>query len=76
MVNEWAMSMVIYNIESLNLFLGFTLNSLSLIHGMRSTTRADRNLMHFVVETVEKKFPDLLRLKRELTTVHEASKFK
>uniref|UniRef100_A0A915D5Q3 FH2 domain-containing protein n=1 Tax=Ditylenchus dipsaci TaxID=166011 RepID=A0A915D5Q3_9BILA len=54
---------------------GFTISSLNLIHGVKSALRTDRNLMHFIVELVEKKFPDLLKLKRELSTVYEAARF-
>lgn len=38
--------------------------------------RSDRNLMHFIVELSEKKFPELLRLNRELNAVYEAAKYK
>lgn len=32
--------------------------------------------MHFIVELLENKFPELLRLNRELSAVYEASRFK
>ncbi|KAI1719845.1 formin homology 2 domain-containing protein [Ditylenchus destructor] len=54
---------------------GFSVSSLTLIQGVKSTMRADRTLMHFIVELVEKKFPDLLKLKRELSSVYEAARF-
>ena len=41
---------------------------------MRAATRADRNLMHFLAEMIERKSPDLLRLKREMAPVLEAAR--
>lgn len=53
---------------------GFTISSLDQISSVRSTIRPDRNLLHFLVETIERKWPDLLKLKREMNTVLEAAK--
>ncbi|KAI3422403.1 hypothetical protein GPALN_012919 [Globodera pallida] len=53
---------------------GFSVFSLDEIPTVRSSSRPERNLMHFLVELAEQKFPELLRLKRELGAVSEAAK--
>ncbi|CAK5027649.1 unnamed protein product [Meloidogyne enterolobii] len=54
--------------------LGFTISSIDQIPSVRSTIRPDRNLLHFLVETIEHNWPDLFNLKREMNSVLEASK--
>uniref|UniRef100_A0A914M1X1 Uncharacterized protein n=1 Tax=Meloidogyne incognita TaxID=6306 RepID=A0A914M1X1_MELIC len=53
---------------------GFTISSIDQIPSVRSTIRPDRNLLHFLVETIEHNWPDLFNLKREMNSVLEASK--
>lgn len=54
---------------------GFMVKSLSALASVRSALKADRNLTHFVVEHIDDKQPDLLRVKRELGCVFDATKF-
>ncbi|CAJ0940010.1 unnamed protein product, partial [Mesorhabditis belari] len=54
---------------------GFTMQSLNSVNGVRNATRADRNLHHYIVQLIERKFPDITKLKRELNCVYEASRF-
>ena len=62
-----------YNKRNGNAY-GFTVHSLECIQNIRSSAKTDRNLMHFIVELVEKKFPELLRLKRDLASAYEAAR--
>ncbi|KAH7730319.1 CRE-DAAM-1 protein [Aphelenchoides avenae] len=54
---------------------GIKIHSISSVHGVKSAIATDRNLLHHIVEIVEAKFPDLLRLKRELNSVYEAARY-
>lgn len=53
---------------------GFTLSSLRLLTDVRNSLRSDRNLLHYVVEHIESKQPDVLRLKRDLESVYQAAR--
>uniref|UniRef100_A0A914V0N7 FH2 domain-containing protein n=1 Tax=Plectus sambesii TaxID=2011161 RepID=A0A914V0N7_9BILA len=53
---------------------GFTLSSLGVLIDVKNSLRVDRNLLHYLLEIIEQKFPDILRLKRELSAVFEASR--
>ncbi|KAI6185711.1 hypothetical protein M3Y98_00053500 [Aphelenchoides besseyi] len=53
----------------------FTIRSLNGIHDVKSALKADRTLLHYVVELIEEKFPDLLKLKKELGFIFDATKF-
>ncbi|KAI6237903.1 hypothetical protein M3Y95_00313600 [Aphelenchoides besseyi] len=55
--------------------MGFTIRSLNGIHDVKSALKADRTLLHYVVELIEEKFPDLLKLKKELGFIFDATKF-
>ncbi|CAJ0582404.1 unnamed protein product, partial [Mesorhabditis spiculigera] len=54
---------------------GFTMHSLNSLNQVRNATRGDRNLQHYIAQLIERKFPDLVKLKRELNCVYEASRF-
>ncbi|CAG9539262.1 unnamed protein product [Cercopithifilaria johnstoni] len=53
---------------------GFTLTSLRLLTEVRNSLRSDRNLLHYVVEQIENKKSDVLRLKRDLESVYQAAR--
>ncbi|KAL3986342.1 hypothetical protein ACH3XW_42360 [Acanthocheilonema viteae] len=53
---------------------GFTLGSLRLLTEVRNSLRSDRNLLHYIVEQMENKKSDVLRLKRDLESVHQAAR--
>uniref|UniRef100_A0A158Q7R3 FH2 domain-containing protein n=1 Tax=Elaeophora elaphi TaxID=1147741 RepID=A0A158Q7R3_9BILA len=53
---------------------GFTLASLRLLTDVRSSLRSDRNLLHYIVEQIENKKSDVLRLKRDLESVYQAAR--
>uniref|UniRef100_A0A1I7RMP4 FH2 domain-containing protein n=2 Tax=Bursaphelenchus xylophilus TaxID=6326 RepID=A0A1I7RMP4_BURXY len=55
--------------------MGFTIGSINQASNVRSSLKADRTLLHYIAEIVENKFPDLLRIKKELHCVYEATKF-
>ena len=54
--------------------LGFTLPTLRAALDIRNIHRADRSLVHFIAEFVEERHTDLMRLKRDLVGVQEASR--
>lgn len=37
--------------------------------------KADKNLLHYVVEFIEQQFPDLIKLKKEFNLLYDATKF-
>ncbi|EJD74101.1 CBR-FHOD-2 protein [Loa loa] len=53
---------------------GFTLASLRLLIDVRNSLRSDRNLLHYIVEQIENKKSDVLRLKRDLESVYQAAR--
>uniref|UniRef100_A0A914BU84 FH2 domain-containing protein n=1 Tax=Acrobeloides nanus TaxID=290746 RepID=A0A914BU84_9BILA len=55
--------------------MGFTIGSLGVIHDVKSSVRHDRNLLHFIIELLESKFPEIIHLKRELVSVYEAARY-
>lgn len=55
-------------------FVGFTLASLRLLTEVRNSLRSDRNLLHYIVEQIEYKKSDVLRLKRDLESVYQAAR--
>jgi dishevelled associated activator of morphogenesis len=55
--------------------MGFTIRSLNNVCDVRSALKADRNLLHYIVEIIEQQFPDLLKLKKDLTLLYDATKF-
>uniref|UniRef100_A0A1I7XMC7 FH2 domain-containing protein n=1 Tax=Heterorhabditis bacteriophora TaxID=37862 RepID=A0A1I7XMC7_HETBA len=54
---------------------GFDLHSLNRLVDVKNSHRADRNLMHYIVQLIERKMPDLTKMNRELAAVHEAARF-
>ena len=58
-----------------SIFLGFTIRSLNAVNDVKSSLKADRNLLHYVVELIEQQFPDLMKLKKELNLLYDATKF-
>ncbi|KAI6225511.1 hypothetical protein M3Y99_01333300 [Aphelenchoides fujianensis] len=55
--------------------MGFTIRSLQAVHDVKSALKADRTLLHYVVEVIEEKFPDLIKLKKEMGLLFDATKF-
>ncbi|ORX83964.1 hypothetical protein BCR32DRAFT_291638 [Anaeromyces robustus] len=55
---------------------GFKLNTLTMLIFTKSTVNNDRNysLMHFLVDFVETKYPDLLNLSKDMPSVTDAGK--
>ncbi|KAH9489536.1 Dishevelled associated activator of morphogenesis 2 [Bulinus truncatus] len=54
--------------------LGFKVSSLGKMIDTKASTNKNMTLLHYIVELVEKKFPDLLKLEDELPHVHDAAK--
>ncbi|TKR88608.1 hypothetical protein L596_012820 [Steinernema carpocapsae] len=53
---------------------GFAVTSLNAVAGVKNAVRCDRNLMHYVVGLVDQKYPELLRMQREMSGVFEAAR--
>ena len=53
---------------------GFRLESLRRIGDTKSSTRKHVTLLHYIVELLETKFPDVLRLGEDLGSVRDAAK--
>uniref|UniRef100_A0A0M3ILV6 FH2 domain-containing protein n=1 Tax=Ascaris lumbricoides TaxID=6252 RepID=A0A0M3ILV6_ASCLU len=53
---------------------GFTLDSLRLLTDVRNSLRSDRNLLHYIIQIADSKFPEILRLKRDFGGVHDAAR--
>lgn len=58
-----------------SLCLGFTIRSLNTVQDVKSALKADRTLLHYTVELIEQQFPDLMKLKKELNFLYDATKF-
>ena len=43
---------------------------------VKQSQKSDRNLLHYVIQLIEKKWPDLTKLKRDLASVFDAARFK
>ncbi|CAI2354292.1 unnamed protein product [Caenorhabditis sp. 36 PRJEB53466] len=54
---------------------GFELVSLNRMTDVKNVMRNDRNLLHWLVQFIEKKYPDLTKFKKELSPVTEAARF-
>ncbi|CAB3397644.1 unnamed protein product [Caenorhabditis bovis] len=54
---------------------GFELSSLNRLSDVKNSTRSDRNLLHWLIQFLEKKYPDVTKLKRDLNSVLEATRF-
>ncbi|KHN85770.1 Disheveled-associated activator of morphogenesis 1 [Toxocara canis] len=44
---------------------GFALDSLCVLTDVRNSLRSDQNLLHYIIQIADAKFPDILRLKRD-----------
>ncbi|KHN83678.1 Disheveled-associated activator of morphogenesis 2, partial [Toxocara canis] len=53
---------------------GFALDSLCVLTDVRNSLRSDQNLLHYIIQIADAKFPDILRLKRDFGGVHDASR--
>ncbi|KAK0413541.1 hypothetical protein QR680_006862 [Steinernema hermaphroditum] len=53
---------------------GFAVTSLNAVAGVKSAMRCDRNLMHYIIGVVEEKYPELLRMQREMTGIFDAAR--
>jgi dishevelled associated activator of morphogenesis len=53
---------------------GFRLNSLNKMGDTKSSTNRDINLLHYLIQTLESKFPDALGLETDLPHIRKASK--
>jgi len=55
---------------------GFDVQSLNRLVDVKQSQKSDRNLLHYVIQLIEKKWPDLTKLKRDLASVFDAARFK
>ena len=55
---------------------GFDVQSLNRLMDVKQSQKSDRNLLHYVIQLIEKKWPDLTKLKRDLASVFDAARFK
>ena len=53
---------------------GFKLSSLNKLVDTKATTESDMNLLHYLVQTLEAKFPEVLTLEADLPNVAKAAK--
>ncbi|CCD71975.1 FH2 domain-containing protein [Caenorhabditis elegans] len=54
---------------------GFEMASINKLADVKNALRNDRNLLHFLVNFIEKKYPDLTKFKKDFATVTEAARF-
>ena len=54
---------------------GFAIESLHLIPDVKNSLRPETNLLHYIVELLEQKFPDLVKLRKDLAPIYEAAKY-
>lgn len=54
---------------------GFELGALNKLTDVKNVTRNDRNLLHWLVGFIEKKYPDLTKFKKDMAAVTEAARF-
>ncbi|PAV60507.1 hypothetical protein WR25_25519 [Diploscapter pachys] len=54
---------------------GFDVQSLNRLVDVKQSQKSDRNLLHYVIQLIEKKWPDLTKLKRDLASVFDAARF-
>ncbi|KAI6190358.1 hypothetical protein M3Y97_00109000 [Aphelenchoides bicaudatus] len=55
--------------------MGFTIRSLNTVQDVKSVLKTDRTLLHYIIELIEQQFPDLIKLKKELNSLYDATKF-
>ncbi|VDM78259.1 unnamed protein product [Strongylus vulgaris] len=63
-----------YGKRSGNAF-GFDLSSLNRLSDVKFSNRSDRNLLHYILQVVDNRFPDLGKLRRELSAVYDAARY-
>ncbi|VDM78469.1 unnamed protein product [Strongylus vulgaris] len=63
-----------YGKRSGNAF-GFDLSSLNRLSDVKFSHRSDRNLLHYILQVVDNRFPDLGKLRRELSAVYDAARY-
>lgn len=57
------------------MFLGYFVESLRVLTDVRSNLRHDMNLLHFIIQILDSKIPEILKISKEIGTVFDASKF-
>ncbi|EYB91861.1 hypothetical protein Y032_0201g1746 [Ancylostoma ceylanicum] len=54
---------------------GFDLSSLNRLTDVKFTHRSDRTLLHYIMQVVENRLPELGKLRRELAAVYDAARY-
>uniref|UniRef100_A0AC35FUK0 FH2 domain-containing protein n=1 Tax=Panagrolaimus sp. PS1159 TaxID=55785 RepID=A0AC35FUK0_9BILA len=54
---------------------GFMVESFRALTDVRSNLRHDMNLLHFIIQILDSKLPEVLKISKEIGTVFEAAKF-
>ncbi|VDM52442.1 unnamed protein product [Angiostrongylus costaricensis] len=54
---------------------GFDLSSLNRLSDVKFADRPDRTLLHYLLQVIENRFPDLGKLKKELVAVYDAARY-
>ncbi|KAK6997787.1 disheveled-associated activator of morphogenesis 1 [Biomphalaria glabrata] len=54
--------------------LGFKISSLGKMMDTKASTNKNMTLLHYIVELIEKKFPDLIKLEEDIPHIHDAAK--
>ncbi|WKY09730.1 hypothetical protein Q1695_002242 [Nippostrongylus brasiliensis] len=54
---------------------GFDLSSLNRLSDVKFAHRSDRNLLHYVLQVLENRLPELTKLRRELAVVYDAARY-
>ncbi|KAK6049673.1 hypothetical protein COOONC_12822, partial [Cooperia oncophora] len=54
---------------------GFDLTSLNRLSDVKFSHRSDRTLLHYILQVVENRLPDLAKLRRELAAVYDAARY-
>uniref|UniRef100_A0A0N4X6B5 FH2 domain-containing protein n=1 Tax=Haemonchus placei TaxID=6290 RepID=A0A0N4X6B5_HAEPC len=54
---------------------GFDLTSLNRLNDVKFAYRSDRTLLHYILQVIENRFPDLGKLRRELAAVYDAARY-
>ena len=58
----------------MHVFSGFKLSSLNKMVDTKATTETDMNLLHYLIQTLEAKFPEVLTLEVDLPHVRKAAR--
>uniref|UniRef100_A0A7I4YVD0 GBD/FH3 domain-containing protein n=1 Tax=Haemonchus contortus TaxID=6289 RepID=A0A7I4YVD0_HAECO len=54
---------------------GFDLTSLNRLNDVKFAYRSDRTLLHYILQVIDNRFPDLGKLRRELAAVYDAARY-